>query len=127
MLTATAVTCVMLGPALLVGAAGPASAADLPVTDPTPAGTTAEQALEAAEQVMSGDADKASPTLALRDLALHLDELDGAERRAAEALLARPNEGAGHGDGFAAWTTREAAASRKGLGCSTDPATSSAG
>ena len=123
MLTATAVTCVMLGPALLVGGAGPASAAGLPVTDPTPAGTTAEQALEAAEQVMSGDADKASPTLALRDLALHLDELDGAERRAAEALLARPNEGAGHGDGFAAWTTREAAASRKGLGCSTDPAT----
>ncbi|HEX5018442.1 MAG TPA: MXAN_6640 family putative metalloprotease [Actinomycetes bacterium] len=83
----------------------------------------AKQALAVAEAVMSGQSDALSPTLALRDLALHQSALEGADRSAAEELLARPNEMSGSGDGFAAWGTHEAAASRNMEGCSADPST----
>jgi hypothetical protein len=83
----------------------------------------AERALEVAEEVMAGESDAVSPTLALRDLALGEAALTGDDREAAETLLARPNEGTRGGDGFAAWSGREAAASRNDRGCSADPQT----
>ncbi|MFL6181314.1 MAG: MXAN_6640 family putative metalloprotease [Actinomycetes bacterium] len=93
-----------------------------PVPQPISA-TTAEHALRVATAVMAGKSHSLSPTLALRDLALKADRLTGADRRHAEALLARPNQATGSRDGFAAWKTREAAASRNGKGCSLDPQT----
>jgi hypothetical protein len=123
LLVTTVATCTLLAPTVLVtgaraGVDGEGVPNELPSVNPS-----AEQALEVAEEALAGGPDRESPTMALRDLALQLDQLDGIERQAAHALLARPNQGAGHGDGFAAWNAREAAASRNDLGCSTDPAT----
>ena len=123
LLVTGAVTCALVAPAGLVTAASAAVDSDAVTVEQPPDSSSAQQALEVAQEVLAGESDLVSPTLALRDLALQLGQLDGTERQQARALLARPNEGAGHGDGFAAWTTREAAASRNDLGCSTDPAT----
>ena len=108
-----------------VGISATSATADVdapPTLEPISA-STAEQALEVAEAVMAGESDDLSPTLALRDLALNEAALTGDDRDAAEALLARPNEGRRGGDGIAAWQGREAAASRNGMGCSADPQT----
>jgi hypothetical protein len=96
---------------------------DAPPTPHPVSASSAEHALRVAQAVMKGKSDALSPTLALRDLALRVDQLTGADRAQAQELLARPNQGSGSGDGFAAWSTPEAAASRHGKGCSTDPQT----
>ncbi|NYG55377.1 MXAN_6640 family putative metalloprotease [Nocardioides perillae] len=64
----------------------------LPVL-PGSAAPAAEEALETATRVLEGDAlpGDASPTVALRDLALALPALRGTDRREAEAALARPD------------------------------------
>jgi hypothetical protein len=107
--------------ALVVPTSLPANAdVDAPPSMHPITASRAEHALRVARAVMSGRSHQVSPTLALRDLALREDHLRGADRAEAKALLARPNHG---GDGFATWSTREAAASRNGKGCSTDPQT----
>ena len=88
-----------------LGTTGSSATADVdapPTLEPISAGT-AKQALEVAEEVMAGESDAVSPTLALRDLALGESALTGDDLEAAETLLARPNEGTSGGDGFAAW------------------------
>jgi len=107
--------------ALIVPAIGPATAEvdGPPTVRPMPA-TAAERALDVAGDVMAGRSQALSPTIALRDLAMRVDGLTGRDRAVAETLLARPNQGLRGGDGFAAWRTREAAASRNDLGCSAD-------
>ncbi|QZY30141.1 MXAN_6640 family putative metalloprotease [Nocardioides coralli] len=75
----------------------------------------AERALALAEEALAGDADGDPPaghvghdqpeaTIALRDLFRSLPQLEGAERRRAERMLARPTEGAQdpYGDGYRA-------------------------
>ncbi len=80
----------------------------------------AEQALQQARDVMSGKSTAVSPTLALRDLAVHADQLVGADRQVANALLARPNDANSRTDvGIAVWDGNEAAKSASGGGCST--------
>jgi hypothetical protein len=82
----------------LVAAPAPAIAADAPVTTVDPAATVDPQrALEVAGAALDPAA-AAAPTesrdvtVALRDLALVLPELEGAERREAKRLLARPTD-----------------------------------
>jgi hypothetical protein len=87
---------------LLGGLALPAYAAApaAPAADPGPSGPpeqAAEQALENAQQALAGDG-QLEPTIALAELAPLVDELDGEDRRQADALLARPTDEAG-GDG----------------------------
>jgi hypothetical protein len=107
-----------------LSAAAPASAdVDSPPAFAPVSATSAQQALRNARAAMAGTPQRTSPTLALRDLALSLQALRGRQLTEAEQLLARPNEGRRGGDGFAAWTTPEAPASKLGLGCSTDPST----
>jgi hypothetical protein len=80
----------------------------------------AEQALEQAQDVLSGRSTAVSPTLALRDLAMRADQLVGADRQVADALLARPNDPSSKTDiGIAVWDGSEAATSASGGGCST--------
>ncbi len=82
--------------------------------------SAAEQALEQAQDVMAGKSTAVSPTLALRDLAMRADQLVGADRQVADALLARPNDPASKTDlGIAVWDNSEAAKSASGGGCST--------
>ena len=79
----------------------------------------AEQTLDVAEDVMAGRSSELSATLALRELALRQSDLSGADRLAAEALLARPNGGSTRPDVPAAvWSGREAVKSAAGGGCS---------
>ena len=79
----------------------------------------AEQALELAQEVMAGASTEVSPSLALRELALRQSDLAGADQRAAEVLLTRPNGGAKGRDLQAAvWAGPEAAKSVSGAGCS---------
>lgn len=81
--------------------------------------TAAEQALDVAQEVMTGESSSLSPTLALRELALRQADLTGADARAAEALLTRPNGGATRRDlPGAVWKRAEAAQSVAGGGCS---------
>lgn len=65
----------------------------LDVVSSTPA---PQAALEVAERVLEGKAAEADPsaTIALRDLWMSRDELTGADRKAADAMLARPTDGA---------------------------------
>jgi Family of unknown function (DUF6055) len=62
----------------------------------------ARHAFDVAERVLEGRTRAADPsaTLALRDLWLSLPALDATERRRAEALLARPTDGAADPFGF---------------------------
>jgi hypothetical protein len=109
----------LLGLAVLtpLGATGAAADVDAP---PTLSQTPAEQALELAQDVMSGRSTAVSPTLALRDLAASADELAGVDRQQADALLARPNDPSSRTDlGIAVWSGNEAAKSASGGGCST--------
>jgi hypothetical protein len=104
---------------------GPAATAD-PTTPDTTAGTAEPTDTQADEQadgqaraalatvagLLEGPADRsrsaraaaapADPTLAMRDLFVALPRLAGADREHAEALLARPTDGAGDrfGDGY---------------------------
>lgn len=85
----------------------------------SPVTTDAEQALAEAQQVLTGGADApADATLALRELALALPQLDRADRRAARALLARPNGTKTGSDQGAVWNGPEAPQSVAGDGCS---------
>jgi hypothetical protein len=71
---------------------------------------SASETLATARRVMSGNALPRDPsaTLVLRDLWLKRSELRGAERRQADAMLARPTDGAGDPQGFG-YTAPEAA------------------
>lgn len=71
---------------------------------------TASETLATARRVMTGNALPRDPsaTLVLRDLWLKKSELRGAERRQADALLARPTDGVGDPQGFG-YTAPEAA------------------
>lgn len=71
---------------------------------------TASETLATARRVLAGKALRRDPsaTLALRDLWLKKSSLRGNERRAAEALLARPTDGANDPQGFG-YTSPEAA------------------
>jgi hypothetical protein len=85
------------------------------------AATPAEQALERARAVLAGDASEAvDATLALRDLTQALPDLDRADRRSAQAILARPNGGRQGNENAAgaAWPGPEAPESAAGDGCS---------
>ncbi|WP_193606553.1 MXAN_6640 family putative metalloprotease [Nocardioides lijunqiniae] len=63
-------------------------AEDAPVEVSSP---EAEQALDIAEDALEGEGDEdVDATLALRELALRLDELEGADRVTAERIFARP-------------------------------------
>lgn len=84
--------------------------------------TEAEYALERARSVFQlgrvrrefGDVERPGPhdvTLILRDLALRLDELSGADRRTARSILARPPQGGLPDVGSDGWTKPEAALS----------------
>ncbi|WP_210650577.1 MXAN_6640 family putative metalloprotease [Nocardioides sp. SYSU D00065] len=93
------------------GVPSPAEALDL---TPEPAlpefgEPTASDTLATARRVLEGDARPADPsaTLVLRDLWLRRAELRGAERRLADALLARPTDGVGDPQGFG-YTVAEA-------------------
>ncbi|WP_309649098.1 MXAN_6640 family putative metalloprotease [Nocardioides sp.] len=94
--------------------AAPVAQAEAPAA-PAPASTSqARQALAAAQAVLRGDSavvargsaasssSGGDATLALRDLALLQDQLTGADRQAAERLLARPTDGSQdpQGDGY---------------------------
>ena len=88
-------------------AAGAPASAQQPPQPPTP--QAASEALTTAEAILvpeaePGAAPAAAPdaTLALNALAAALPELEGAERRRARGLLARPTDGATdqYGDGF---------------------------
>lgn len=123
-LVATLSTAAVLTPGL------PAQAE--PVPSPSPAATSAEEraeeVLETATELLAGElpstehlhdsgsaehgdhaerpGDEGAPadaTLALNELSQVLPDLEGAERRRAEALLARPTDGPAdpHGDGYA--------------------------
>ncbi len=106
------------GVALLAPLVTPTAVADVDAP-PTFTQISAERALQVAERVMAGATDGPSPTLALRDLALRQDALTGADRVAAETLLARPNGGNTARDvGSAIWPGNEAPASRADKGCS---------
>ncbi len=65
---------------------------------------TAKQALRDAKELFDGDGESGGrhATLVLRDLAIQGSELTGADRTAAQRLLARPTDGAGDiwGDGY---------------------------
>ena len=79
----------------------------------------AEQALEVAQEVMTGTSTQLSPSMALRELAVRQSDLAGADQRAAEVLLTRPHGGAtGRDIPAAVWTGSEAAKSVSGGGCS---------
>ncbi|RYC14794.1 MXAN_6640 family putative metalloprotease [Nocardioides zhouii] len=71
---------------------------------------TAQDSLSTARRVLSGQALRRDPsaTLALRDLWLRKSELRGNDRKIANALLARPTDGAGDDQGFG-YTEPEAA------------------
>jgi hypothetical protein len=105
--------------ALLAPVGGGAASAEVdgaPVLEPTVA---AEQALEVAQDVMSGRSTSLSATLALRELAMRQIDLSAADALAAEKLLARPNGGAtGRDPGAAVWKGVEAPKSVAGDGCS---------
>lgn len=111
---ATAVSLALLAP---LGTSGASAEVDgPPALDQT---IVAEQALEVAQEVMSGRSSQLSPTLALRELALRQSDLDAADQQAAGALLARPNDPGSTSDiGIAVWAGVEAAKSAAGDGCS---------
>lgn len=123
-------------PATTLAAASATADVEPPVFQPV--GTTeAEQALARAESLLrpaAGDPSDGDPTarstagstaggadatLALRDLALALPQLDRSDQRIARALLARPNGGRQGYDAGATWAGPEAPASVAGKGCST--------
>ncbi len=92
---------------------GPGATVSLPSTqgapDLVPEGTMPEfgeaspaEALSTARRVLAGDALPRDPsaTLALRDLWLSKPRLRGAQRRQADAMLARPTDGFGDPAGF---------------------------
>lgn len=85
----------------------------------SPVTSDAEQALAEAQQVLTGGAEApADATLALRELALALPQLDRADRRAARALLARPNGTKIGSDQGAVWEGPEDPQSVADEGCS---------
>ncbi|MDQ3729126.1 MAG: hypothetical protein M3355_06005 [Actinomycetota bacterium] len=59
----------------------------------------AKRALRAVERVDESGAPKLEPTIALRDLALALPELDGAAEHRAKRVLSRPPDGTGEASG----------------------------
>jgi len=66
------------------------------IASASPAGTTERQAQEQLREVESLESTRtevADPTVALRDLALALPKLDGADSRRARSILARPPDG----------------------------------
>lgn len=71
---------------------------------------TAPETLAIARRVLSGDATRRDPsaTIALRDLFMKRSQLRGKDLRGANALLARPTDGAGDNQGFG-YTVPEAA------------------
>lgn len=104
-----------LGLALTLGAAGTAGATDRPGRSDRAAATVvgtaeARQALDAARGALSGrapgDHSGREATMALRDLFARQRELTGADRAAAEAILARPT--APGGDGRVEYSVAEA-------------------
>ncbi|MGI8644786.1 MAG: MXAN_6640 family putative metalloprotease [Nocardioides sp.] len=85
--------------------AGTGTAATADDERPVPAGadrTAARQSLSVTERILDGRPTRSDPsaTIALRDLWRSLPGLTGAERRRAEAILARPTDGAGDPFGF---------------------------
>jgi hypothetical protein len=105
-----------LGLALTLGVAGTAGATEAPGRSDRAQATTAgageaRQALDAARDVLSGrspgDTSGREATMVLRDLFARQGELAGADRAAAEAILARPT--APGGDGLVAYSVAEAA------------------
>lgn len=105
--------------ALLAGIVdAPSSQAEPPrppsfTPEPTAGIPSAAEALATAEQVLSGETSRISPTLALRDLSARLSEYSHADLARAQALLARPNGGdqAVEDDIGATWGRPEAAES----------------
>ncbi|WP_134741283.1 MXAN_6640 family putative metalloprotease [Nocardioides sp. 503] len=81
----------VLASLLSAPSAGAAEESDPAAADKSvsPVSRTAEKALDTAEAALDGDQDT-DATLALRDLALRLDDLEGADQAAAERMLARP-------------------------------------
>jgi hypothetical protein len=116
-----AATAVALSLAASVLSAGTASAdegtfrIDPPAAErlPEPAAPTAQQALDRAAAALEGrettDANRPEATLALRDLYVALPRLTGQDRQRAEALLARPTQGAAdpYGDGYTVKATKK--------------------
>ncbi len=94
------------------GVPSPAEALEMPPEPALPVleGQTASETLATAKRVVTGKALTRDPsaTLALRDLWMRRSELRGAERRQADALLARPTDGVGDPNGFG-YTEPEAA------------------
>jgi len=74
----------------------------LPAAATEVAQVSAPEALATARRVLSGQALPRDPsaTLALRDLFMKRSELRGRDLRNADALLARPSDGAGDNQGF---------------------------
>jgi hypothetical protein len=95
-----------------VSVPSPADALDLTYEDALPSfdAPSAGEALITAKRVMNGNARKHDPsmTLALRDLFMKRSELRGKDRELADAMLARPTDGAGDPQGFG-YTVPEAA------------------
>jgi hypothetical protein len=89
---------------------GDASAVPPQAALPEVADIAGSDALTTARRVLSGKARANDPsvTLALRDLWAKKSELSGRDLSAAEAILARPTDGAGDDQGFG-YTTAEAA------------------
>ncbi len=115
-----AALCLGVATSALVVSAGAGGADAAPAAAPAAPGdtTAAEAALDGAVDVLATDepADRApdtSPeaTLALRDLAVALPRLAGADRDRAEALLARPTDGRRdpYGDGYTVPSRRDCA------------------
>ena len=110
---------IVLAFALGAGLAWPAAAGAQgtalgpPVTPPLTIDTETEavEQLEQAQEALSTpDPEAADPTVELRDLVIALPLLEGADRRAARALLARPPQGDGAVEPFGGeWTVPEAA------------------
>jgi hypothetical protein len=105
-----AATAVAMSMALSMMSAGSSSATDEKSAPDTPDARqlTADRALTTAHDILSGRASDGAKTptgatLALRDLFVALPDLDGAERKQAESVLARPTDGASdpNGDGYA--------------------------
>jgi len=86
-----------------------ASASELHLTGGSTEPATGKEALELAKQLRSGEGVDTGRelTLVLKVLAEKLPELNGAERRSAERLLARPTQGQGN-PGESTYTTSEA-------------------
>ena len=100
--------------AVVLAASGVANAREVtePVLGTTPSASISERqatrALQRVEALIAGTSPESARelTIALRDLAIAVPLLKGSDRRAANALLARPTDGIGdpQGDGYTAPT-----------------------